>query len=306
MYSENRLRDLKLFARACATNLLARTAPAAYVRLTGQTGRGADEDNEDDIAAYFEQCVADYQSQLGLDAAGFARFLQGKRVLEYGPGDVLGVALWLYAHGAEHVHCVDRFPLQSLSDRNARVYERLLARLPHAARSRAQAAFVEPGDVRSGLRPQAVEYRVTPDGLAARAGSYELVLSRAVLEHVNSLERTLQDVEHCLAPGGVSLHSVDLRSHNLDRDRPFDFLTWPHWAYRWMYSHKGFPNRWRAANYRQTLGQTRLVLRTMAPTAKIAAADLQRIRPHLAPGLDGGDADELCWQGFWMLLEKPA
>lgn len=306
MYSENRARDAVLFAKACATNVLARVAPALYVRVTGQTGRGSDDGDAASLADYFWRCFDDYRVQLGMTVEDYHAFLAGRRVLEYGPGDILGVALLFHAHGARTVECVDRFPLERVSDFNATVYRALIERLPPALRERAAAAFVRAGDPSSGLRPEAVDYRVTPDGLAGRANAFDLVVSRAVLEHVNSLDATLADVAKTLAPGGVSVHNVDLRSHNLDRDRPYDFLTWPEPLYRLMYSHKGFPNRWRPDAYRAILARTGLVVRSLEPTGRLAAADVQRIRDSVAAPLRGASDDDLSWLGFWMVLEKPA
>lgn len=304
MYSENRVRDLAWFVKAIATNLIARFAPTTYVRLTGQTGRGAGEDDVDRIAAYFEHCYDEYRQRLGLDEQAYAAKLQGLRVLEYGPGDVLGVALLFYAAGARHVHCVDRFPLEQVTPKNARVYRRLLDRLDGSRRARAEQAFVDAARPELGFRPDCIEYRVTSDGLAGRRACYDLIVSRAVLEHVHELNATLADVEEGMAEGGVSLHSVDLRSHNLDRDRPFDFLTWPRWAYRLMYSHKGFPNRWRSNTYRALVAGRRLRLRQIEPTGRLPHDDVERIRPHLARELRDTPADELGWLGLWIVLER--
>jgi hypothetical protein len=305
MYTENLPRDVLRFAKACASNLVARWAPAAYVRLTQQTGRGADDDTPEQIADYFFRCFDDYRVRLGLEPPAFADFLQGKRVLEYGPGDVLGTALLLYAHGAVSVHCVDRFPLQNVSSKNALVYLALLKRLPAAIRERATQAFEVPGDPKSGLRRQCIDYQVTPDGLAGRPAAYDFIVSRAVLEHVNSLPATLNDVAAGLAPGGLSIHNVDLRSHNLDRYRPFDFLTWPEPLYRLMYSHKGFPNRWRPDAYRSILSRTHLKVVAMQPTGLLAAEDVARIRLKVAGRFRNTSAEDLSWLGFWVVLQQP-
>lgn len=302
MYSENRRRDALLVCRAAATNLVARFAPATYVRLTGQTGRGAGE-SEDDVVSYFIECFADYCHHLAEGSRAFR--WDGLRVLEYGPGDILGTALLFYAHGAEQVECVDRFPLQSSTERSARILGKLIDRLPAELQARARSAFRSPGEPHSGFRPECVAYVVSPDGLSGRSEHYDIVLSRAVLEHVNDLEATMRDIERSLRPGGVSVHNVDLRSHNLDRDRPLDFLTWPDWAYRLMYSHKGFPNRWRAGNYREMLRHVRLRVTKMEPTARMSAEDLARVRTCIAPHLLG-TSDELTWLGFWLRLDKVA
>jgi len=304
MYTENALQDSVRFAKACASNLIARFAPAAYVRLTQQTGRGTGDTQPDEVADYFWRCFDDYRTRLGLDEAAFETWLQGKRVLEYGPGDVLGAALLFHAYGAASVVCVDRFPLQNVSATNEQVYRCLIERLPPARRERARAAFVVAGEPGSGLQPGCISYRVTPNGLAGDEAAFDLVVSRAVLEHVNSLEATLRDVERSLAPGGVSIHNVDLRSHNLDRWRPFDFLTWPEPLYRLMYSHKGFPNRWRPDTYRTLLAATRLRVQAMEPTGRLAADDVARIQPRVARPLRGASPEDLSWLGFWMVLAK--
>jgi SAM-dependent methyltransferase len=302
VYTENAPRDALRLAKASASNLLARFAPAAYVRLTQQTGRGSGEDDAADIARYFQRSFDDYRHWL---VRGGKTAVEGLKVLEYGPGDILGTALLFHAHGAAEVECVDRFPLQQVSPFNAAVYRALIDSLSGAQRQRAESAFVRPGQPESGLRPEAVRYRITPDGLAARPAAFDAVLSRAVLEHVNALEATLADIESGLRPGGLGVHNVDLRSHNLDRYRPFDFLTWPEWQYRLMYSHKGFPNRWRPDAYRRWLAQSSLHTVALEATGRIGAADVARIRPHLPDHLSQASDDELAWTGFWMVLAKP-
>lgn len=304
MYSENLARDLKLVARAVATNLVARWAPAAYVRITHQTGRGAEEAAAE-IAEYFIRSVEDYRAQWASAGVGPEAALDGCRVLEYGPGDILGVALLLYGLGAQQVDCVDRFPLEGASEKNLEVYRQLICSLPEPARSRAAAAFKATGDPASGFRPECVRYRVTPNGLSGEDGAYDRIVSRAVLEHVNSLPLTLRDMERGLRPGGLAVHSVDLRSHNLDRYVPLDFLTWPDWLYQLMYSHKGFPNRLRVGDFRDAIGMTSLELLSITPTSRAAAADLDRVRPHLPARLRDADPDELAWLGFWITLRRP-
>jgi SAM-dependent methyltransferase len=303
LYSENRAKDVVLFAKAVLSNQLARVAPAIYMRLTHETGRGEEEQTAEQIAAYFTECFHDYHAQLGIDAAQFDSFLTGKRVLEYGPGDTLGVALLMYAHGAEVVDCFDRFSLHAASDKSLRVYDALLASLNGDARQRAAAAFVEPGRPASGFNPSAIRYHVTADGLSGATKHYDLIVSRAVLEHVGNLEFTLRDVANALKPDGISIHEVDLRSHGLDRYQPFDFLTWPEPAYRMMFSHKGFPNRWRLNKYRDLFERVGLHVRALEPTTCLKPEQVARVEPHLCHTLRGASHHELAWMGFWVILE---
>src|SRR2546428_12973317 len=79
--------------------------------MTGHTGRGAAESSARQIADYFWSCFYDYFEILGIPASDIGRYLKGKTVLEYGPGDVPAVAVLMLAHGADAAVCVDRFEL---------------------------------------------------------------------------------------------------------------------------------------------------------------------------------------------------
>lgn len=303
MYTENPGKDICLFCRAALSNLVARHAPSLYVKLTHQTGRGGGAEKAGETAEYFLRCRDEYFGQLGLEQAQWASWLKGKRILEYGPGDILGVALLLYAHGAQAVDCVDRFPLQAMSAANLRVYRALLDALEGAARERGGRAFREPGRPESGFDPRAISCRVTRDGLSGRTAEYDWVISRAVLEHVNRLDETLLDVRRALKPAGISVHQVDLKSHGLDRYRDFDFLSWPEPLYRLMYGAKGFPNRWRVDKYVEAAQQAGLRFRSLSPTGCLDAGHIEKLRPSLAPAFRHLPADQLSWLGFWMVLE---
>lgn len=304
MYSENPARDVLLFSKAVVSNQLARFWPKLYVDLTLQTGRGVGEDDASQVADYFIQCFQDYREQMEFSDEEFSRYLSGKTVLEYGPGDILGVALLVYAHGADKVECVDRFPLSKLSNKNVDVYFRILNSLDQNKRERASEAFKEKGNPRSGFNPDAISYKVTRNGLAEARNEYDLVISRAVLEHVNSLEETILDIGQCMKSGGISLHQVDLSSHGLDRDTKFDFLTWPAIAYRLMYSHKGFPNRRRVDKYRELAAQSCLKVKKLSPTTTVGMEALNTIYPKLAKEFRHISLEDLSWQGFWMILER--
>ncbi len=299
MYSENPRRDVLLFLRASLTNLLARFP--FYLRFGNRSGRGGRLQTPDHVTAYFHRCVSDYCAESGIDPSSF----RGKRVLEYGPGDTLGVALILYALGAETVHCVDQFPLHKITAENAAVYRAILDSLDGEARARAERAFIEPGNPHSGFDPAAIEYRITRHGLSGRQGEYDLVLSRSVLALVGRLDETLADVAAALKPGGISIHKVDLSSHGLDRDHPFDFLSWPEPLYQLMYSRKGRPNRWRVDRYQAVAQAVGLRIRRLEPTGRLSDAEVAFIRPRVDPAFRDVSPALFSWLGFWMILDHP-
>src|SRR3569623_671946 len=130
-------KEVTRVVRAVATDQLARLAPKSYLRLTGQTGRGAEEETPAEIAAYYRRCFADYLAMLGLAEREAQDYFHGKCILEYGPGDMPGMALLFYAYGAEQVICIDRFPMVNWSVKNRAVLTCLCEGLDGAPRQRA-------------------------------------------------------------------------------------------------------------------------------------------------------------------------
>lgn len=290
---------------AVASNLLARFLPGVYVRLTEQTGRGAGETRLETVVDYFERCYDDYVARLARYGVPPERAFAGQRVLEYGPGDLPGVALLMLAHGARQVVCVDRFSLAQWSAKNVEIVRLMLARQTGDAHDRMAACFVRAGDPLSGLRPEFIAYHVSPNGLSGASCAFDRVISRAVLEHVNDLPATVRDMHDALVPGGIALHQVDLKSHGLHRSNPLDFLEWPVWLWNAMYGAKGFPNRLRVDVYRALLAQSGLVDVAFEPTAEAAAADVAAMRARLAPPFRTLSDADLAWLGFWLVCRKP-
>lgn len=303
MYGQNIRDDILRAGRAIVTDQIARWAPGFYVRLTRQTGRGAEGDSPREIADYFTRCFKDYFDILQVKPDGIAAYLADKDLLEYGPGDVPGVALLMIAHGAGSVVCVDRFPLLALSSKNVEVMEILLEGMTGGVRQRAAQCFVEEGKPASGFSSR-IRYLVRASGLLGLHNAVDMVISRAVLEHVDNLPATFCDMHAALREGGVAIHDVDLKSHGLHRKNPLDFLTWPPFLWSCMYAHKGVPNRWRADRYRQAIDESGLQMVMMQPTLFAGSQDIAEVRPHLAvPFCDISDED-LSWLGFWVVLKK--
>lgn len=290
--------------RAVATNLLARLAPGAYVRWTGQTGRGAaSEEAPADIAQYFNDCVADYARQLGDGDGSIESFVRGKVLLEYGPGDLPGVAALMCAHGAAKVYCVDRFPLVQLSEKNAHVLQGLIDGAPEARRAALRASLLG-GDVRQGFDPARIEYLVRPSGLSQLRETVDLVYSRAVLEHVDDLEASFSDMVAAMRPGALAIHLVDLRSHGLHRRNPLDFLDWSPALWQAMYSAKGVPNRWRIDRYRDIVQKLPIDVLALEATRLLAPEVVAAARPTFAAPFRQVREDDLRWLGFWLVFRK--
>ena len=293
-------------ARAVGTNQVARLFPSMYVQLTGQTGRG-DRSGEtpEAVAGYFLRSFHEYFETLEVPRSSIGDYLAGKVLVEYGPGDLPGVAMLMLAHGARRVVCVDRFPLVSLSSFATATLQILFANLEPAAAERASATLRYPKDLTQGFHSARLDYLVTRDGLCGLRGEADLAFSRAVLEHVNDLPATLADMAAALKPGGVAVHLVDLKSHGLHQKTPLDFLTWPTWLWSLMYSAKGVPNRLRVDSYRDGVAEAGLRLRLLRSAGQYAAEEIAAVRAQLAPEFRGMSDEDLGCKGFWLVCDKP-
>jgi SAM-dependent methyltransferase len=194
---------------------------------------------------YVTRVVNDYLAIAGWSAAD----LRGKRILEVGPGDNLGVALLMASAGAARVVCLDRFNSVRDEDRNRAVYRHL-----------AEAARSDFGDVRSLLDQNGslcapnVELRtdvaIEQAADLLPAGSFDVILSRAVLEHVYDLRAAWRSMDALLAGDGIMLHKVDFRNHGMyDTLHPLRFLGVPESLWWWVSRPDPTLNRQRLSVY---------------------------------------------------------
>ena len=306
MYGQRRLGDLRWVLRGIAANQVARFFPERYVRLTGQTGRGTAESSARQIADYFWSCFYDYFEILGVPRSDIGRYLKGKTVLEYGPGDVPAVAFLMLAHGADAVVCVDRFELYRPSAASTEVLSLLLGDLDGAARFRGDACFRTPTDPASGLAEPGFRYVRHDYGLSGLRNQADLVISRAALEYANDLSATFADMRAAVRAEGIAVHKVDLAGQRCDDDHPLSFLTYPRALWSAMCSHKNTVNRWRIDHYRRLLVEHDLKVVSLEPTALADPRLVAEVRPHLASCFRDVSDRDLSWLGFWLVVKKRA
>lgn len=187
---------------------------------------------------------------LYLQNAGLAQHeLEGLSVLELGPGEDACVALRFLAAGASRVSCIDRFSFDVNPAWEREVERLLMEDLDERGRQRVSAERRRLGLV-SGVGIEEGAERL-------ERGSYDLIVSVAVLEHVYDLAAAFRAMDALLAPGGRMVHQIDLRDHGMfsggGRRHPLEFLTIPDRMYRLMTSHTGAPNRERIGTYRELL-----------------------------------------------------
>jgi SAM-dependent methyltransferase len=255
------------------------------------------------------------------------RDLESIRLLELGPGQDLSVSLRFLAAGAAHATCVDRFTFNIDPAWEREVYRLLLEDLDEAGRRRLDDVVTPAGELRAGGSRIELLSGLGIEDAAGRlpAGSFDLIVSVAVLEHVHDLASSMRAMDVLLAAGGRMVHQVDLRDHGMFSGggrHPLEFLTIPEAIYGLMTSHTGAPNRERIATYRRllkALGHDSFMLVTNVGGAASAlnpyrerievepglAESIERMRSRLAPRFAGLPLEELAITGIVFRSRKP-
>lgn len=181
------------------------------------------------------------------------------RVAEFGPGASLGVGLCALLAGADKFYGLDVIPYSN-QNANLQLLEGLLqlfrARAPvpaafpavkprvddfsfpasilpdalleqtlHPARIEHIRLEIRADDSQRRERPIKIEYIVPWENYAGEYPTVELILSQAVMEHVDNLDFAYGVMKKMLAPAGRMSHQIDFKSHGLTR-------AWNgHWAY---------------------------------------------------------------------------
>jgi hypothetical protein len=279
-----------------AVNAVSRFSPRLFAtagRLLKKTGRGANLDGAAG-AAYFRAVADDYESiarYAGVVAREGALF-QGKNVLEIGPGDTRSVGLIVKCRGAATYDGLDEYEVLSrgpdyLRDLYGAIFE---VEGDRGGWSRAEALLAETG-VHVGL-----------DALRRAGKKYNLVLSRAALEHVQNIDNLFSALREVVSDDAVLIHKVDMRHHGVFFDHELDFLSFPERIYRHMASHdRGMPNRLRVPDYLDLGERYGLALVYAGSTHMITPERVHEIIARLASPWRKMPVEVLRVLGVWLV-----
>jgi len=241
-------------------------ATNVYQDSLRRSGLRRDQISQPDYAALPDSEVPAYLHRINSTFADYQKYgqlteerLRGRDVLEVGPGETIGVALRLIGAGAESVTAVDKFVPMETSVFHQKLYRSLVAGLGEEERRRIEAAI----DIDGGVKPRQERvkyvYGEAMEDLAERLppGSFDVIVSNAVLEEIYDSDRMFAGFERLLKPGGRQVHVIDLGDYGMFSKHgfhPLEFLTIPDSVYRYMVESSGQPNR-RSLDYYRTIAR---------------------------------------------------
>lgn len=264
---------MRSFLTACAYYYIDNQRSAARMRANNietDSGMAHSGLSVEQSLRYIEDVFKDYKHY-----AGISKFYG--RVAEVGPGDNCGVGLMFLVDGCEHVDLIDRFYSKRNSTQHGEIYRALFDRHPQLREFFSGVDFSDETKFRHlcrhyGEAAAAEEFFVKSTG-------YDFIVSRAVMEHVYSPSVAIRNMAMALNPGGMLLHKVDLRDHNMFSSafHELKFLEVPDWLYSLITKDAGRPNRILTHEYKA-------VLSDVLPDYKILVtrlAGVGDITPHI-------------------------
>ncbi len=215
--------------------ILAKGKNIARGYTTPRTSSWTDIDHSVEYDITVAQCLLKDMTRYGVS-------LEGRDVLELGPGSDLGVGYCVLAHGAKSYTGFDVNPLGTTTP--PELYERLRQRLDAS------------GTSWPTTQPQYVVRRDFDLRHAFKPDSFDIVFSQFAFEHFDEPLETIRQLPGVIRPGGVVIAQIDLKTHSRwirDKD-PLNIYRYPDWLYG-MFHFSGQPNRVRPGKYRHVLSE---------------------------------------------------
>ncbi len=171
---------------------------------------------------------------------GNLNFNNIKNIAEIGPGDNYGVALLFKCKGVNKIDLIDKFYSSKKSEDQNRIYDKLIND-NHIENNDNKKTIIEKLEksINFNLGISAEDY------FKKNTNKYDLIISRAVMEHLNSPITALKDMINSTSKNGKILHRIDLRDHGMFSKNFYElkFLEIPLFLYKLMTKYSGRPNR---------------------------------------------------------------
>lgn len=181
--------------------------------------------------------------------------VEGKSVLELGPGSDLGIGLALLAKGCAQYNACDVHNLAAnVPDA---FYEQFFQRLKDMNPATDTDLLERQLSAWKAGNPAQLNYVVRPDfDLVTAFGksTVDLVVSLAAFEHFDDIDSTIAQMSQVCKSGAIVILDIDLQTHSrwIREKDPNNIYRFPELLYR-AFWFRGIPNRKRPYQYRMAL-----------------------------------------------------
>ena len=282
----------------------------------------------DESLSYIDEQFVDYLAYGQLTREQ----LRGTKILELGFGDNVGVALRFLAAGAARVVCVDKFYSRRDVAHEREIYAALRERLSADEKQRFDDAISITNGIKfDGARLSCInglDLEAAAAQLSMQEETFDLIISRAVIEEIYEPDNVFLAADRLLAPAGLMLHKIDLSDYGIFSDggmHPLTFLTIPESVYRLMATDSGIPNRKLLGYYRKQMAELGYEAKFLVTSvvgygvvmphqeqtelngdcSRLALPVINAIRPKLCREFRGMTDEELMVGGFFLVARKP-
>ncbi|MHA1275040.1 MAG: class I SAM-dependent methyltransferase [Promethearchaeota archaeon] len=171
-----------------------------------------------------------------------------KRILEIGTGDNLGIALKFISQEAEFVLTIDKYYIIRERKKEQTLYDKLKRDLNKKQQKLIENTINFENEIQLNKKKLNYIYGVGVENLNFLNidKAFDVIVSNAVLEHVDDLDKAFLEMDKILKPGGWMIHRIDLRDHEMFSGvklHPLTFLTVPHLIYKIIRKNLNTPNR---------------------------------------------------------------
>ncbi|MDD1607460.1 MAG: class I SAM-dependent methyltransferase [Methylococcaceae bacterium] len=204
-----------------------------------------------------------------------ANYLAGKHVLELGPGDDLGIGLYLLSKGCSQYDACDVHDLMQYTPDS--FYEQFFEKLA-AINNQADIGFLKAQFIAAKQgNSSKLNYKVSHDfNLVSAFGeaSVDLVFSQAAFECFDDIETTVSQLNVVCKSGAILLAEIDLQSHSRGiRDWDPNYIhRYPRWVYN-LFWFRGIPNRLRPYQYKEAFERAGWTDISIVPLKKLDDLD---------------------------------
>lgn len=178
--------------------------------------------------------------------------IQGKRILEVGPGDSYGVGLKFLFSGAKSVVFFDKFYARRDEHLLKKVYQNMLISQDKYQFKDLFDQTLLPKGPWKYIYGKGIEEVHKNKDVDLYQEPFDYIVSNQVIQEIYALKKAFKKMIELLDVNGKMIHHIDFEPYNYFRyhlDQEYDFLTFSELTYKWMVNKRGMSNRKRINEY---------------------------------------------------------